>query len=177
MRINRAHRLTMILCVPFMAAALAFVGCDDNNNNGGTGGAGGQGGLGGTAGGGGAGGVGGTGGSAADAGTSSDGSTSASALEITIQNFSYSPVDLTVPAGSTVTVHNADSVGHTLTSESAPMAFTAGAVAGVSFDTGIIAPGATATFTIPATAPSGTVIPYFCAVHLQAMGEGQITVQ
>lgn len=96
---------------------------------------------------------------------------------IDIQNFAFSPANLDVPAGSTVTVTNADAVPHTVTSQSAPGAFTPGGVAGVSFDTGSIAGGASGTFTIPAGAPVGTVVPYYCTVHLGGMANaGQITV-
>jgi hypothetical protein len=60
-----------------------------------------------------------------------------------------------------------DSVPHTVTSETNPNAFTPGAVAGVQFNTGPFT--GTTTFTIPANAPVGTVIPYFCQIHLQAI--------
>ncbi len=79
--------------------------------------------------------------------------------------------------GGTVTVHNNDSVPHSMTSESAMGNFTLGAVDGVTFDTGIIPAGGSASFTIPATAPSGTMIPFFCKVHTSAMPQGTITVQ
>jgi hypothetical protein len=44
-------------------------------------------------------------------------------------------------------------------------------------DTGLIPGGGTATITIPATAPSGTVIPFFCKVHTTMMPQGTITIQ
>ncbi|MGO9830082.1 MAG: hypothetical protein ACLPJH_08055 [Myxococcaceae bacterium] len=31
-------------------------------------------------------------------------------------------------------------------------------------------------FVIPNSAPPGTVIPYFCVIHLSMMGQSQITV-
>jgi plastocyanin len=166
----RIHRLAMILIVPFAVAALALSSCGSDNNNGitGVGGHLGIGGFGGNAAG--AGGAGGTGGS--DAGTAAAGA------EISIQNFTFVPANLTVAPGTTITVHNTDTVQHTVTSQSAPRTFVPGSVAGVSFDTGLIAPGGTATFTIPANAPSGTVIPYFCANHTVLMRDDPtITVQ
>jgi plastocyanin len=109
-------------------------------------------------------------------GTSSS-TTSSSGFTITISNLAFSPLDLAVPPGATVTVVNRDSMAHTVTSESAPNAFVPGAVAGVSFDTGAFT--GTKTFTIPTSAPDGTVVPYFCSIHRSTMAtpNGQITVR
>jgi plastocyanin len=115
---------------------------------------------------------------------------------ISIQNLTFSPADMSVAAGTTITIVNNDSMAHTVTSEAADNDFTPGAVAGVSFDSGLIAPGgggnpspppnpgpyveaATASITIPTSAPSGTVIPYFCQNHKGAMAtpNGHITVR
>lgn len=94
---------------------------------------------------------------------------------ITISNFMFSPTNLTVPPGATVTVVNKDSAPHSVTSQSAPGKLTFGSVAGVSFDTGAFT--GTTTFTLPANAPEGTVVPYFCTVHRQHMANsGQITI-
>jgi plastocyanin len=93
---------------------------------------------------------------------------------IIISNFQYFPANLSVTAGTTISITNQDSMAHTVTSESAMNAFTPGAVNGVSFDTGSIS--SSASLTIPANATAGVVIPYFCTVHLQTMGQGQITV-
>lgn len=71
--------------------------------------------------------------------------------QIAISNFAFSPVNLTVHPGQTVTVTNRDAAAHTLTS-------TTGAV----FDTGTIKPGATGTLTAPGKAGS---YPYFCSIH------------
>jgi len=167
----RIHRLAMIFIVPFMVAAFALSSCGSSNNT--TGGVGGHFGIGG---GGGNVGVGGGGGAAGTGG--SDGGTAPSAAEISIQNFTFVPDSMTVAPGTTITVHNTDTVQHTVTSEAAAGQFVPGSVAGVSFDTGAIAPGGTATFTIPANAPSGTVIPYFCRVHTALMrNQPTITVQ
>jgi plastocyanin len=102
----------------------------------------------------------------------------AAALTITITNFAYAPVNLTVPAGAVVTVLNKDTVLHSVTSQATAGAFVPGAVAGVSFDSGVIAAGATGQFTVPLSAVSGTVVPYFCTVHPGTMANtAQITVQ
>jgi plastocyanin len=147
---------------------LAGSGC--NENSGGAGGHGGNGGIIGSLGG-----HGGTGGVGTDAGA--DSGVSATATVVTIQSFMYSPLNFTVAPGATITVQNNDSVPHSLTSEAAMNSFTLGGVNGVMFDTGIIPAGGTATITIPATATSGTAIPYFCKVHTSAMPQGMLTIQ
>ncbi len=86
---------------------------------------------------------------------------------ITISNFTYNPSNLTVTAGTTVTVVNQDNTPHSVTSSSSAGSFTPGGVSGVAFDTGAF--NGTKTFTIPSSAPSGTQIPYYCSVHLGAM--------
>jgi plastocyanin len=91
----------------------------------------------------------------------------ASAFNITISNFSFSPLNLTVPPGATVNVTNNDGLAHSVTSEAVPLTYTPGSVNGVSFDTGPFT-GQTS-FTIPSSAPNGTVIPYYCSVHKGAM--------
>ena len=143
---------------------LAGSGC--NEGSGGSGGGGGHFGIGGHGGS-----LGGSGGSTADSGVS------ATAALVTIQSFMYAPLNFTVAPGATVTVQNMDSVPHSLTSEAATGNFTLGGVNGVMFDTGIILAGGSAQITIPATAQSGTVIPFFCKVHTSAMPQGTITIQ
>ena len=93
---------------------------------------------------------------------------------IAISNFQYIPANLTVAPGTTVTVTNSDSMQHSVTSESVMNAFTPGAVNGIQFDTGAFT--TTGSFTVPSTATAGMVIPYYCTVHLQTMGQGTITV-
>jgi len=89
---------------------------------------------------------------------------------VSISGMAFSPLQLEVPPGGTVTVQNKDSgMSHTVTSEAASGDFTPGAVAGVQFDTGNVAGGSSATFTIPATAAEGTIIPYYCKVHTSGM--------
>ena len=94
---------------------------------------------------------------------SSDGSAStqpaAVAAAITIQNFSFGPSELTVPAGTTLTVTNADSDAHTLTADDG------------SFDTGRIDPGASATITLD---QPGTYT-YHCNFHESMTGTITVT--
>jgi plastocyanin len=105
------------------------------------------------------------------------GSPAATSATINIQNFAFSPNDITVAPGATVTVMNMDTVQHSVTSESAVGSFALGAVGGVQFDTGVLAPGGSGSFTIPASATAGTVVPFFCKVHLSAMPQGSVTIQ
>jgi plastocyanin len=95
---------------------------------------------------------------------------------ITISGLAFSPLNLHVPPGATVTVVNQDGMPHSVTSETAPNAFTPGAASGVRFDTGAFT--GTRTFTIPANAPSGAAIPYYCIPHLATMvtPNGTITI-
>ena len=86
---------------------------------------------------------------------------------ITIRNYTFSPQHLTVTPGTSIQVVNYDSVDHTVTSESAPGTFSYGAVNGVAFDTGPFQ--GVRVIQIPADAPVGTVVPYFCAMHGAAM--------
>jgi len=104
------------------------------------------------------------------------GSSTPAANSITISNFQYSPANLSVMPGTTVTVSNEDPMQHSLTSQTQLGMYVAGAVDGVSFDTGAFE-GSTS-FVIPSTATPGTVIPYFCTVHTDTMGmgQGQITI-
>jgi plastocyanin len=122
-------------------------------------------------------GTGGAGGGTGGSGGATDSGVTATATMVTIQSFMYAPLNFTVAPGATVTVQNSDSVPHSLTSEAAMGNFTLGAVNGVMVDTGLIPGGGTATITIPATAPSGTVIPFFCKVHTTMMPQGTITIQ
>jgi plastocyanin len=158
-----------LLGVVGMAGAIVLIGplagSGCNEGSGGNGGHAGNGGA--------IGSLGGSGGHV-DAGT--DSVISATASQVLIQNIAFMPDTLTVAPGATVNVHNVDSVQHTMTSESTAGAITPGGVAGVSFDTGLIAPGGSASFTIPANAPHGTVVPFYCQVHGAAM-QGTLTVQ
>lgn len=113
----------------------------------------------------------------ASCGGSSSGSVSGGApgFYISITNMAFSPAELDVPPGATVTVIDNDTMPHSVTSETAPNVFTLGAVAGVQFDTGSFS--GTTTFTIPAAAPNGTVVPYFCTIHRAAMATPNATIK
>lgn len=77
-----------------------------------------------------------------------------SGTSITIHNYAFSPAKLTVKPGATITVHNEDSVAHTVTDTG-------------KFDTGDVASGATKSFTAPST--PGTYS-YMCTIHPFMMG-------
>lgn len=95
---------------------------------------------------------------------------------ITISAYAYSPTHLIVNPGDTVTVMNGDSAPHSVTSEASAGNYTRGSVNGVSFDTGAFT--GTRSFTIPSTAPHGTVVPYYCTVHGAMMANtAQITIR
>jgi plastocyanin len=94
-------------------------------------------------------------------GSGGDGSTagSASAKAVSIENFAYSPANLTVAKGTSVKFTNGDATNHTATATDAS-----------ALDTGTIAPGKskTATFETPGT------YQYFCSFH--PFMKGTITV-
>jgi plastocyanin len=122
-------------------------------------------------------------GSGVDAGTVDAGTVDAgtdagtTTVSISISSFTFIPLHVTVAAGGSIAVHNADPFAHTVTSQATVDAFTPGAVAGISFDTGNIAGSGDATITIPANAAHGTVIPFYCKVHGSMMGSGSVTIQ
>ncbi len=95
-----------------------------------------------------------------------------------ISSLSYIPQNLTVPPGATIVVLNEDPMPHSVTSEASADAFTPGAVAGVSFDASVPS-NAQTSFEIPSTAPVGTVVPFYCSVHRNAMNtpNGSITIR
>ncbi|MFE6049139.1 cupredoxin domain-containing protein [Kitasatospora sp. NPDC056446] len=88
-------------------------------------------------------------GTASASASASAGETNAS-VRITIKNFAFEPAAVTLQPGETVTVTNEDSTAHTLTASDK------------SFDTGTLAPGATATFTAPQQSGAH---PYICTIH------------
>ncbi len=96
---------------------------------------------------------------------------------IVISGLAFSPLDLHVPPGASVTVLNNDGMAHSVTSEATPNAFTFATVKDVSFDTHEFMSGVQ-TFTIPAAAEDGTVISYYCSTHMDQMAtpNGTITV-
>jgi plastocyanin len=106
-----------------------------------------------------------SGGSAPPSSGASSGSSGASSAgkadTIVIKNFMFSPMSLTVAPGAMVTVHNEDSVTHTLTDKADPKLF----------GTGNVGPGQSKTFKAPGKAGS---YPYICLIH-QFMS-GNLTV-
>ena len=114
--------------------------------------------------------------SAVSKGSSGGGSsTTASGFFVTISGMAFSPLELAVPPGATVTVLNRDAMAHSVTSEAVAGEFKPGAVSGVSFDTKPFT--GTATFTVPANAQDGTVIPYYCSTHLGTMATPNGTIR
>ncbi|HEX9337221.1 MAG TPA: cupredoxin family copper-binding protein [Pseudonocardiaceae bacterium] len=73
------------------------------------------------------------------------------AMQVTIQNFAFSPASLTIPAGTTVVWTNMDTAPHTVTVRSGP----------VTFSSPNLNQGDTFTYTFT---QSGTYS-YYCAVH------------
>jgi plastocyanin len=78
---------------------------------------------------------------------------------VTIADFDFG-APITVAAGSTVEVTNADGAGHTLTAE------------GGAFDTGTISGGGTTSFSAPAEPGSYT---FFCSIHPSMRGAISVT--
>ncbi len=76
---------------------------------------------------------------------------------IEISGFAFSPAEVTVAKGTTVTWTNKDSVGHTITSSS--------------FDSGTISSGGKFSFTF---AQAGTY-DYYCAIHPSMKGKITVT--
>ncbi|MEU3569056.1 cupredoxin domain-containing protein [Kitasatospora sp. NPDC036755] len=69
---------------------------------------------------------------------------------VAMRDFSFEPADLTVRPGTVVTVTNTGTTPHTLTAQDG------------TFDTGPVAPGATATVTAPSQPGASS---YLCAFH------------
>jgi plastocyanin len=80
---------------------------------------------------------------------SPSGTLSAGVASVSISNFAFSPVELAIKRGATVTWTNADSVAHTVTSDTG------------AFDSGALEPGSTFifTFSMPGT------YSYHCSIH------------
>ncbi|WP_329499351.1 cupredoxin domain-containing protein [Kitasatospora herbaricolor] len=100
-------------------------------------------------------------GSASGSASASPGGTPATAVTVTIKDFAFNPVGVTVAPGATVTVINQDSTAHTVTSVTDGL-----------FDTGDIAGGQTTTFTAPTTPGEYR---YICSIHPNM--HGTLTVQ
>jgi hypothetical protein len=90
--------------------------------------------------------------------------------------YTFQPANLAAPPVTTVLVQNRDPFAHWLRSAAAPGQYVYAAVAGISIDLYVPAQ-AERSFALPATAPVGTVVPYFCVLHTSAMlNQGSITV-
>ncbi len=74
----------------------------------------------------------------------------ASGIAVSISNFSFSPATMTIPAGTTVTWTNKDSVSHNVVSDD-----------GALFDSGILRQNASFSYTFT---KSGAV-PFHCSPH------------
>jgi plastocyanin len=85
----------------------------------------------------------------------SGGSTSSGGDAITITNYMFSPMSITVAPGATVKVTNKDAVTHTLTAT------------GGQFNTGDITSNQTKSFTAPDKAGKYN---YICSIHQYMMG-------
>jgi plastocyanin len=94
----------------------------------------------------------------ATSGSSSSAAPAAAATAVTIANFAFSPAEVTVKVGDTVTWTNNDSVPHTVT--------------GADFDSSQLAPGATFSHTFT---KAGS-FDYKCMIH-PSMAPGKVTVQ
>jgi plastocyanin len=94
-------------------------------------------------------------GTPAKSGSSAPTGTSSSGTSITISNFMFSPMSLTVSPGATVKVTNKDSATHTLTAN------------GGQFNTGDVTQNQTKTFKAPSK--PGTYH-YICNIHQYMMG-------
>jgi plastocyanin len=94
---------------------------------------------------------------ATSAGATTSPANPAAADKITISNFMFQPMAITVAPGAKVTVTNTDTATHTLTSTGTPPAF----------DTGDIATGKSVTFTAP-TKPGKYA--YICQIHQYMQG-------
>ncbi len=97
---------------------------------------------------------------------------------ITISGMAYAPLNLSAPAGATITVLNRDAMAHSVTQQVAPATFTPGAPGGgTPFDTGLFT--GTKTFTLPAGLVEGTVLSYYCSSHASMMvtPNGTITIR
>lgn len=94
--------------------------------------------------------------------SSSANSTTPTATDaVTIQNYAFSPANITVKAGTTVTWTNKDSVAHTVTETDGQ----------IGPNSGDVTPNATYTFTF---AKAGTYH-YHCSIHTEMVGTVTVT--
>lgn len=91
--------------------------------------------------------------------SSSSATSQPAANAVTIQNMAFTPNNVTVKVGQTVSWSNQDAVAHTVTSNTS------------AFESGNLARGKTYSFTFTKT---GT-FPYYCAIHPSMTGQVTVT--
>ena len=106
--------------------------------------------------------------------SSSTGGSTGGSFVITIQNLQFTPANLDVPVGATVTVQNMDGFPHTVTSSADTTSYSNGAVDGVTFDVSV-GGGVTKTFAVSG-GHAGDVVPYFCNIHTSGMVPNHATI-
>ena len=95
---------------------------------------------------------------------------------ITVSNYMEAPASLGAPAGATVLVQNFDDFDHWFSSSVAPGVYVHSAVGGFDLDLELPARGVRS-FALPAGLAAGTVVPYFCRLHLKAeLTAGSLTI-
>jgi plastocyanin len=92
---------------------------------------------------------------------SSSGNAPTATNSVAVQNFTFSPADITVKKGTTVTWTNKDSITHTVTENDGQ----------TGPDSGDLAPGKTYSFTFNTV---GT-FKYHCAIHPEMLGTVTVT--
>jgi plastocyanin len=98
-------------------------------------------------------------------------------VRVTIYDWHYSPTHIRVKPGQTVTVLNLDGAPHSATSAPSPGRFVPGESDGIFFDTGTFL-GEERSFTIPADAVPGSVVPFYCSAHRDFQhGVGRLVVE
>jgi plastocyanin len=103
----------------------------------------------------------GCGGGSSTGSTNATGSTGTQTFNVAMTgSHTFNPVNITVPAGKTVTWTNPDVVNHTVTTDTG---FT-GFASDTQYPTGLPS-GSTYSFTVPAGTASGTILYYHCRFH------------
>ena len=97
-------------------------------------------------------------------------------VRVLIFDWHYTPTHIRVRPGETVWVLNLDTAPHSATSAPHPGRLVPGESDGISFDTGEFL-GEERSFTIPADAVPGSMVPFYCTVHRDyEHGVGRLTV-
>ncbi len=110
------------------------------------------------------------------AGATADATGPSTPYVITVSNYMEAPASLGAPAGATVLVQNFDDFDHWFSSSVAPGVYVHSAVGGFDLDLELPARGVRS-FALPAGLAAGTVVPYFCRLHLKAeLTAGSLTI-